>query len=91
MGSQQFVPSLILVCLYTTHSCLYTIERAQHKEEVYSTSIFVSNSGIHAVCLAIAAIAAARANQNFAFLFLFAETRRFEASEGPFGACESLC
>ena len=29
-----------------------------HKEDVYATSIFVSNCGIHAVCLAITAITA---------------------------------
>ena len=55
-----------------------------HKEDVYSTSIVVSNSGIHAVRLVIAAIAA-----RVAFLFWLSDTRRFEASEGSFGACES--
>ena len=66
------------------HYPSYTIGRTRHKEEVYSTSIFVWNSGIHAVCLAIAAIAAARANQRV--FVSFAETRRFEGSEGSFGA-----
>ena len=57
-----------------------------HKEDVYSTSIVVWNCSIHAVCLAIAASPRA---QPFVFLLWFAGTRRFEASEGSFGACES--
>ena len=40
-GSQQFVPSLILVCLHTTpcSSACTIIGRTLHKEDVYATSI----------------------------------------------------
>ena len=65
-----------------------TTGRTLHKEDVYASRIVVLNSDIHAVRRADSR--SPRRWQNLmAFFVLFADTRRFEASEESFGACES--